>query len=212
MPESKRASRLQLQYNVGSSIIFRNYEPFSSIHLQQLGPENESIIYYIIFFQTQRQDSNDQFPESPNTESTQEAVPSQPSHESMETPTSSKTSRKRTIPREEKLEEAFEVIMRSAKIKMLNSTQDEFAVYGQYVGSELRQVKDEHSVLMAKHYINNIFIDARMGKYRRGYSTASSSIHSLDPTDSTDRNMSPEQLDVQISEIMSNIDSPNLSQ
>jgi hypothetical protein len=80
------------------------------------------------------------------------------------------------------------------------------------VGSELRQVKDEHSVLMAKHYINNILIDARMGKYRRGYSTAFSSIHSLDPTDSTDCNMSPEQLDAQISEIISNIDSPNLSQ
>jgi hypothetical protein len=92
---------------VGSSIKFRNYEPFFSIHLQQLGPENASIIYYIIFFQTQRQDSNDQFPESPNTESTEEAIPSQPSHESMETPTLSKTSRKRTIPHDEKLEEAL---------------------------------------------------------------------------------------------------------
>ena len=80
------------------------------------------------------------------------------------------------------------------------------------MSSELDQVKDEHSVLMAKYYINNILLDARMGKFRRGYSTGSSSTHSLDPTDSNDYSMRPAQLDPQISEIMSNIDSPNLSQ
>lgn len=75
------------------------------------------------------------------------------------------------LTQEDKLGEAFE-IMRSAKNKM-EATPDEFDVYWRYVASELRLIKDEHSALMAKYYINNILIEARMGKYKQDYSTAS---------------------------------------
>lgn len=67
-------------------------------------------------------------------------------------------------------------------------SQDEFEVYGQYVGTELRALNDEHSIIIAKYYINNILLDARLRKYRRSnqsqptvqqsYSTASSNISS----------------------------------
>lgn len=46
---------------------------------------------------------------------------------------------------------------------------DNFDVYGKYVASELRNIKDEYSTLIAKQYINNILIDARIGKYRQEY-------------------------------------------
>lgn len=74
------------------------------------------------------------------------------------------------LTQDDKLEEAFE-IMKSAKNKM-EATPDHFDVYGRYVASELRLLKDEHSALMAKYYINNILLESRMGKYKQGYSTA----------------------------------------
>lgn len=43
---------------------------------------------------------------------------------------------------------------------------DEFDIFGQYVASELRETKDEHSTLKAKSLINNILFDMRMGKYK----------------------------------------------
>ncbi|XP_060809362.1 transcription factor Adf-1-like [Amyelois transitella] len=101
------------------------------------------------------------------------------------TPSSSRPTRKRSHPNEDRLEEAYEVL-HAAKNRMMS--RDEFDVYGQYVGTELRALNDEHSVIMAKYYINNILLDARLGKYRtiynnqsqpvvqQGYSTASSDI------------------------------------
>lgn len=124
----------------------------------------------MFFFQTlrQEQNSNDQFPESPEYRENQDAIPLKVN--SMDTALSSplpppkfKTSTKRKNPHEERL--TLEV-MRYAQNRILNSSQDEFDIYGEYVASELRQVKDVHSLLMAKYYINNILIKTRMGKYR----------------------------------------------
>lgn len=61
--------------------------------------------------------------------------------------------------------------MLAAKNRMMS--RDEFDVYGQYVGTELRALNDEHSVIMAKYYINNILLDARLGKYRTSYNNQS---------------------------------------
>lgn len=100
--------------------------------------------------------------------------------------------------------------MQLAKNKMM--AQDEFDVYGQYVGSELRELKDEHSALMAKYYINNILIDARLGKYRPGYSTESQSTVQRDIIQSyttESSNISPEHFDEHIEQIISNMDSSN---
>lgn len=47
---------------------------------------------------------------------------------------------------------------------------DEFDIYSKYVASELRNIKDEYSTLIAKKLINNILIDARIGKYRKNTS------------------------------------------
>lgn len=89
------------------------------------------------------------------------------------TPSSSRPTRKRSHPNEVRLEEAYEV-MHVAKNRLMS--RDEFDVYGQYIGTELRALKDEHSVIMAKYYINNILIDARLGKYRTGYNYQSQPI------------------------------------
>lgn len=101
------------------------------------------------------------------------------------TPSPSRPTRKRSRPNNDRLEEAYEVL-HEAKNRMMS--QDEFEVYGQYVGTELRALNDEHSIIIAKYYINNILLDARLGKYRRSnqsqptvqhsYSTASSNISS----------------------------------
>ncbi|XP_075987812.1 uncharacterized protein LOC142984233 [Anticarsia gemmatalis] len=42
---------------------------------------------------------------------------------------------------------------------------DEFDIYGQYIASELRNVKTEYGMLIAKMHINRIVIEARMGKF-----------------------------------------------
>ncbi|CAG4981626.1 unnamed protein product [Colias eurytheme] len=86
------------------------------------------------------------------------------------TPSSSRPTRKRSHPNEDRLEEAYEVL-HAAKNRMMS--RDEFDVYGQYIGTELRALNDEHSVIMAKYYINNILLDARLGKYRTGYNNQS---------------------------------------
>lgn len=48
------------------------------------------------------------------------------------------------LTQDDRLEEAFEI--KSAKNKM-EATPDQFDVYGRYVASELRLIKDEHSAL-----------------------------------------------------------------
>lgn len=69
---------------------------------------------------------------------------------------------------DDNLKEIFEIV-KSAKRKMEESKKDEYKIYGQYVASELRQVKNENAVLQTKSYINNILIDMRMDKYNYGY-------------------------------------------
>lgn len=76
--------------------------------------------------------------------------------------------------------------MHAAKDRMMSPYK--FDVYGQYVGTELRALNKEHIVIMAKYYINNILLDARLGKcptsynnqnqptVQQGYSTASRSL------------------------------------
>lgn len=64
---------------------------------------------------------------------------------------------------DDNLDEIYDIV-KSAKRKM--GCRDEFDIYGQYVASELREAKDEHSTLKAKSLINNILFDMRMGKYK----------------------------------------------
>lgn len=72
------------------------------------------------------------------------------------------------------LSEIYE-IMKSAKRKM-EQPKDEFQVYAEYVATELRNIKSEHAVLQAKYFINNILLEARMGKYNyTEYETGSNS-------------------------------------
>ncbi|XP_045781400.1 uncharacterized protein LOC123878298 [Maniola jurtina] len=74
------------------------------------------------------------------------------------------------------LSEVYE-IMKSAKARM-DQPKDEFQVYADYVASELRNIKNEHAVLQAKYFINNILLEARMGKYNYAeYQTGSNSSH-----------------------------------
>lgn len=61
--------------------------------------------------------------------------------------------------------------MQKKRLEDRDEMTDEFDVYGKYVGSELRNIKDEYSTLIAKQFINNILIDARIGKYRQEYNT-----------------------------------------
>lgn len=141
-------------------------------------------------FQTQQ--SQDTIPESPNAEALQEnnqptvELESQvinqegPQDPQIIRPSTSRI-RKRTLPNEDRMNEAYEV-MSLAKSKML--AQDEFSVYGQYVASELREMKDTHSILMAKYYINNILIDARLGKYRSGHNCQPTEHHGYSTTSS----------------------------
>lgn len=59
-------------------------------------------------------------------------------------------------------------IMKSAKKKM-EEPKDEFEIYGQYVASELKNVKNQRTLLQAKYYINNILLQARMGNFDSNY-------------------------------------------
>ncbi|XP_048481508.1 uncharacterized protein LOC125489531 [Plutella xylostella] len=59
-------------------------------------------------------------------------------------------------------------IMKSAKKKM-KEPKDEFEIYGQYVASELKNVKNQRTLLQAKYYINNILLQARMGNFDSNY-------------------------------------------
>lgn len=47
----------------------------------------------------------------------------------------------------------------------MEESKDEFEVYGQYVASELKNVKNQRTVLQAKYYVNNILLQARMGNF-----------------------------------------------
>lgn len=75
------------------------------------------------------------------------------------------------------LSEIYE-IMKSAKTKM-EQPKDEFQVYAEYVATELRNIKNEHAVLQAKYFINNILLEEyliKMGKYNYvGYERGSNS-------------------------------------
>ncbi|KAH9633048.1 hypothetical protein HF086_000408 [Spodoptera exigua] len=61
------------------------------------------------------------------------------------------------------LSEVYE-IMKSAKARM-DQQKDEYQIYADYIASELRNIKNEHAVLQTKYFINNILLEARMGKY-----------------------------------------------
>ncbi|XP_053618508.1 spastin-like [Plodia interpunctella] len=61
------------------------------------------------------------------------------------------------------LSEVYE-IMKSAKARM-DQPKDEYQIYADYIASELRNIKNEHAVLQTKYFINNILLEARMGKY-----------------------------------------------
>lgn len=77
----------------------------------------------------------------------------------------------------EKVDEAYEV-MKNLKKRLEDNDKmtDDFDIYGKYVASELKNIKDEYSALIAKQYINNILIEARIGKYQYyGYSTGQNS-------------------------------------
>lgn len=84
--------------------------------------------------------------------------------------TGKKVAKKRS--QDEKIDEAYEV-MKNVKKRLEDRDEmtDEFDVYGKYVASELRNIKNEYSTLIAKQFINNILIDARIGKYRQEYNT-----------------------------------------
>ncbi|CAG5037077.1 unnamed protein product [Parnassius apollo] len=79
----------------------------------------------------------------------------------QQAPSGSQKTGKRRI--DDDINELFEIV-KSAKEKMVEF-KDEYDIYGQYVASELRATKNENAVLQAKSYINDILIDARMGKY-----------------------------------------------
>ncbi|KAJ0173650.1 hypothetical protein K1T71_010799 [Dendrolimus kikuchii] len=49
--------------------------------------------------------------------------------------------------------------------KKMKVNKDEFDIYGAYIASELRTVKDDKAVTQAKYFINNILLNLKMGKY-----------------------------------------------
>ena len=70
-------------------------------------------------------------------------------------------SRKRT--KEDKLHKPRRIIMEAKKKKMIEKvTRDEFDIYAEYVASELRNIKSEEEVLMAKSSINDVLLEARL--------------------------------------------------
>ncbi|XP_028167711.1 uncharacterized protein LOC114358039 isoform X2 [Ostrinia furnacalis] len=77
-------------------------------------------------------------------------------------------SRNRAKRRSEEVLEGYDEWVRRQRIRdYYESKKDEFDFYGQYVASELRQTTDDMAVLQAKHRINTILVDLRLGKYRR---------------------------------------------
>lgn len=92
---------------------------------------------------------------------------------------------------------------------------DEFDVYGKYVGSELRNIKDEYCTLIAKQFINNILIDTRLGKYRKEYntyvirrqSTPGTSASNVDTTnqDSVQQNNDEDDVNFELRSIISDL-------
>ncbi|XP_063538083.1 uncharacterized protein LOC134747388 [Cydia strobilella] len=81
--------------------------------------------------------------------------------------TAATTERKKKRKGDDTLNEAYEII-KSAKKKMDEVSNNEFDIYGQYVASELKNVKDQRARMQAKYYINNILQQARMGYYNSG--------------------------------------------
>ncbi|KAG6443054.1 uncharacterized protein LOC115455727 [Manduca sexta] len=103
----------------------------------------------------------------------------QDSHEFQQTENAESRPKKRR--NEEKINDAYKLMMEAKKLRNEDCI-DEFDVYGKYVASELRNIRDEYSTLIAKQHINNILIDARFGKYRQEYSSFGyNTVHASDP-------------------------------
>lgn len=93
------------------------------------------------------------------------------------------TSRKR--PSEGKINKPSRIIMETKKMKMDDKvTRDEFDIYAEYVASELRNIKSEEEVIMAKSCINNVLLEARLRSIRKSASNSRPS-HRSDDEDHT---------------------------
>lgn len=78
----------------------------------------------------------------------------------------------------ERQEEADRRADEAYKILQTASQQDEFFIYGQHVGNELRKLSST-SYQIAKNYINNILFDAAMGKFEPDVGRSENSIPSI---------------------------------
>lgn len=124
---------------------------------------------YFLFSQTFEKSAHEEIPAAASEVLTQ--IPEAPMSPPLPTQPIPLTQNKR---KKDDLSEIYE-IMKSAKTKM-EQPKDEFQVYAEYVATELRNIKNEHAVLQAKYLINNILLEARMGKYNyTGYETGSNS-------------------------------------
>ncbi|XP_063538246.1 uncharacterized protein LOC134747583 [Cydia strobilella] len=111
---------------------------------------------------------NDELSEPYHVENFHIAAPMPMVYESTDTTANLSTiSRKRTNSYDDKSDDPMGYGFAKQYQPSSKSGHDEFEIYGQYVASELRETKDLHSVLVAKRYINDILINARMGKYRK---------------------------------------------
>jgi len=72
------------------------------------------------------------------------------------------TSKKKKINEENKPSEMY---ILKATVAEKESQQDENETYGEYVALTLKKL-DNYSRIMAKHYINEILIEAELGKYK----------------------------------------------
>nr|CAI5852499.1 unnamed protein product [Callosobruchus analis] len=72
---------------------------------------------------------------------------------------------------DQRADEAYKILQTASQ------QQDEFFIYGQHVGNELRKLSST-SYHIAKHYINNILFDAAMRKYEPDVGRSENSIPS----------------------------------
>ncbi|XP_061718383.1 transcription factor Adf-1-like [Cydia pomonella] len=122
-----------------------------------------------------RNSHTDELSEPYHVENFQIAAPIPMLYESTDTTANLSTnSRKRTNSYDDKSDDPMGYGFAKQYRPSLKSVHDEFEIYGQYVASELRETKDLHSVLIAKRYINDILINARMGKYRKDFASNNS--------------------------------------
>ncbi|XP_063538691.1 uncharacterized protein LOC134747944 [Cydia strobilella] len=123
-----------------------------------------------------RNSHNDELSEPYHVENFHIAAPMPMVYESTDTTANLSTiSRKRTNSYDDKSDDPMGYGFAKLHRPSSKSGHDEFEIYGQYVASELRETKDLHSVLVAKRYINDILIKARMGRYRKDSASNSKS-------------------------------------